>query len=210
VRRRFAFEEAALPKSKLPDWAVIQQRYVETDDTVESICADCGITEKQLATARKKHRWHRNKPRLVIPRRKPADDTAKAVAASPPAVTQEPSQPRLAKRKPAANTPDARRRLIDRLVAAISLKLEQLERRMHNDLDQTDDDQSATDHERETRAIGQLIDNLGKLTEMQTGHPPKSGAAARAAPDLAGEADRYRRELAERLRRIVGAHARKS
>ena len=102
----------------------------------------------------------------------------------------------------------ARRRLLDRLVAAISMKLEQLERRMSKDLAQGDDT-PATDHERETRAIGALIDNLEKITEMETGlrsATAKRGAkSAASATDLADEAERCRRELADRLSRLVEA-----
>ena len=70
---------------------------------------------------------------------------------------------------------------------------------------------TSTDHERETRAIGALIDNLGKVTEMESGLT-RSAAAGKssATSDIAGEADRYRRELAERLAKIVGAATPKS
>ena len=37
-----------------PDWVAIQYRYEVTDDRVEDICAEEGITTGQLATARKK------------------------------------------------------------------------------------------------------------------------------------------------------------
>ncbi len=76
---------------------------------------------------------------------------------------------------------------------------------MSKDLD-TSDDATATDHERETRAIGALIDNLEKITEMEAGlgkSAGKRGASAGPATDLADEADRCRRELAHRLSRIV-------
>ena len=97
-------------------------------------------------------------------------------------------------------TPADRRHLLDRLVAAISRKLEQLEHRMALDLD---DAATATDHDRESRAIGALIDNLGKITEMETGLARTSGKSD--PTDLAGDADRWRRELAGRLAKIVGA-----
>ena len=96
-------------------------------------------------------------------------------------------------------TADDRRHLLDRLVAAISRKLEQLEHRMALDLD---DAATATDHDRESRAIGALIDNLGKITEMETGLARTSGKSD--ATDIAGDADRWRRELAGRLAKIVG------
>jgi hypothetical protein len=90
-------------------------------------------------------------------------------------------------------------------VAAISLKLEQLERRMAQDLDAAETGAaSSTDHERETRAIGALIDNLGKVTEIASDiDRPAGGKSAIAAAELADEADRFRRELADRLSRLV-------
>jgi hypothetical protein len=117
------------------------------------------------------------------------------------------SKPSARTSKSLPKTPAARRQLLNRLVAAISLKLEQLERRMAQDLDSPGGaDASATDHERETRAIGALIDNLGKVTEMESGLDRSAGKPG-AAPDIAGEADRWRRELAQRLQRIVGPAA---
>ena len=94
-----------------------------------------------------------------------------------------------------------RRHLLDRLVAAISRKLEQLEHRMALDLD---DAATATDHDRESRAIGALIDNLGKITEMETGLA-RTASGKSDPTDIAGDADRWRRELAGRLAKIVGA-----
>lgn len=80
---------------------------------------------------------------------------------------------------------------------------------MESDLDQADQ-ASATDHERETRAIGALIDNLGKIEEMEGNlGRGKAGKSTAAATDLADDADRYRRELAQRLQRIVEASGRK-
>ena len=66
-----------------------------------------------------------------------------------------------------------------------------------------DDAATATDHDRESRAIGALIDNLGKITEMETGLARTSGKSD--PTDIAGDADRWRRELAGRLAKIVGA-----
>ena len=81
---------------------------------------------------------------------------------------------------------------------------------MANDLDapEASSTPTATDHERETRAIGALIDNLGKLTEIETGIESRTrGKAQSTAAELADEADRCRRELAERLARLVEAAA---
>lgn len=196
-----------------PDWAVIRCRYETTDDAVATICADADIPRAALDARRKKEAWRRQNPRAFPPPRRPTGVPKPAArqpakAASAPAPVPTPATPSgsgraAARRLPA--TPAARRRLLDRLVAAISLKLSQLERRMSTDLDASDDT-TATDHERETRAIGALIDNLEKITEMEAGlgkSSGKRGAAAVAPTDLADEADRCRRELADRLSRIV-------
>ena len=121
---------------------------------------------------------------------RPKPSHAAATAARAPSTRASPPTPR---------TADDRRHLLDRLVAAISRKLEQLEHRMALDLD---DAATATDHDRESRAIGALIDNLGKITEMETGLARTSGKSD--ATDIAGDADRWRRELAGRLAKIVG------
>lgn len=225
-----------MPKTAAPDWAAIRRRYVETDAAVANIADDAGISRSDLDNARKREGWKRQKPRGPPPGRR-----ATAAASVPPPETPLPETPLLpvtsasrspaapkcaarpaqpkSKRKPARSTatPSGRRHLLDRMVAAISLKLEQLERRMAQDL--ADDDAqnfersarseaaSATDHERETRAIGALIDNLGKVTEMETGldRSAARGKSPASAADIAGEADRYRHELAERLAKIVSS-----
>ncbi|MDX2155130.1 MAG: hypothetical protein SFW09_01370 [Hyphomicrobiaceae bacterium] len=139
-------------------------------------------------------------------------DPGRGVEPTPAAAGPGPSSRPLPRRVLA--TPAARRRLLDRLVAAISMKLEQLERRMTDDLAAIEaGDATATDHERETRAIGALIDNLGKITEieadLQRPADAKRGAAL-PATDLADEAERCRRELADRLSRLVEAAAREA
>ena len=209
-----------------PDWAAIRCRYEETQDIIADICADAGIPKSRLETRRKRDKWRRKIPRPFPPPRgtlkaapaphpapspdcervvSPAARRADAAVADEAAESAAPASPHgFAPRLVA--TPAARRRLLDRLVAAISMKLEQLERRMTNDL-AAGEDSTATDHEREARAIGALIDNLDKITEIETGigkSAGKSGVASTAA-GLADEAERCRRELADRLHRIVEA-----
>lgn len=191
-----------------PDWAAIRRRYEETQDRIQDICAAAGLDRSRFETRRKREGWRRKNPRPFPPPRKAATETADASAAPPPEPDRIAAEitgtPLIAPRLLA--TPAARRRLLDRLVAAIDMKLEQLERRMTNDL-AAGEDATATDHEREARAIGALIDNLEKITEIETGLGTASGKSGSAIPatDLADEADRCRRELAERLHRIVEA-----
>lgn len=208
-----------------PDWAQIRHRYEETQDAVASICRDAGITERELANVRKKWKWRRKNPRPFPPPRRLHEAAPAAPDAAPsrgesetPAAAADDhdaaSDDRRALPAPAIAahllaTPASRRRLLERLVAAISMKLEQLERRMSVDLAKQDD-ASATDHERETRAIGALIDNLDKLRELEAGLAETAGKSGPAATDLADEADRCRRELAGRLSRLVEAAAKEA
>ncbi|MGE0764887.1 MAG: hypothetical protein AB7L90_00335 [Hyphomicrobiaceae bacterium] len=188
-----------------PDWAAIRRRYEETQDRIEKICADVRVERARFETRRKKERWRRRNPRPFPSRRSSAgraDAPPRPASTSALAVPEAIEPPGIAPRLLA--TPASRRRLLDRLVAAIEMKLEQLERRMTSDL-AAGEDATATDHEREARAIGALIDNLEKITEIETGLGNVSGKSGSATPvtDLADEADRCRRELAARLHRIV-------
>ena len=194
-----------------PDWAEIRRRYEDTDDAAAEICAEGHIARADFDARRKREKWRRQNPRPFPPQRK----------AVPPAASTEPisavaaPSPLPASLMATAGTDSlsslTNRRLLDRLVVAISMKLEQLERRMTKDLSapETADAASATDHDREARAIGALIDNIGKLTELENGHGHTAAGrrTAAAATDLADEAERCRRELAERLERIVEAAA---
>jgi hypothetical protein len=90
----------------------------------------------------------------------------------------------------------ARRALIGRLYRAISLKLEHMEMRMASG-----EARSAQDEERESRALASLISNFEKVTEAvaeldQDRQSTRAGAGA--------DAERMRREIAERLERLGG------
>lgn len=208
---------ACMTDTNAPDWAAIRRRYEETQDRIQDICAEAGLDRSRFETRRRKEKWRRRNPRPFPPSRSAARKPAAEVPAagdgllltgSSGATDASPSVPGTARIAPRLfATRASRRRLLDRLVAAIDMKLEQLERRMTNDL-AAGEDATATDHEREARAIGALIDNLEKITEIETGlgnATGKSGSSANATSDLADEADRCRRELAERLHRIIEA-----
>jgi hypothetical protein len=103
----------------------------------------------------------------------------------------------------------ARRALVRRLYKAIDTKLKQMERRMAHDMAAKDGgpDTTAADHERDTRAIGALIGNLSRVTEIEADleRLPGSSNPAYSQGDrqLAEEAERFRRDVAERLARLV-------
>lgn len=200
-----------MTQSPSPDWAEIRRRYEETDDATAEICAEAQIARADFDARRKREKWRRQNPRPFPPTRKPGTLVAPAEPIPAPDTPPPSPVPTVASGAPDALSALSNRRLLDRLVVAISMKLEQLERRMTKDLaaPETATAASSTDHDREARAIGALIDNIGKLTELETGHGNTANGrrTAAAATDLGHEAERIRRELAERLERIVEAAA---
>lgn len=124
----------------------------------------------------------------------------------PTSATAEPAPKRAG---PGATTLKARRALVRRLYKAIDTKLKQMERRMAHDMATKDGnaDTTAADHERDTRAIGTLIANLSRVTEIEADLERLPGSASltdqQGDRQLADEAERFRREVAERLARLV-------
>jgi hypothetical protein len=200
--------EIRLSEPARPDWAQIRHRYEATQDPVADIVAEAGVARRDFDNQRRREGWRRLNPRpFPAGRRASPEATGEAPMPVPAEAPVEDSPDEAGAFPVDAPLPAAdRRRLLERLVSAIAMKLSQLERRMTADLAKGDDT-PATDHERETRAIGALIDNLEKITELETGlagnAPGRRGADA--ASDLADEAERCRQELAERLSRLVAA-----
>lgn len=104
-----------------------------------------------------------------------------------------------------------RRRLVRRLYNAIDIRLSLMEKRMQQQLATlgTDNPQLPPpgENEREARAIGALIRNLDKVTEYAADleATTSGGRTAAAAAALASEADAFRRDIAERLAKLVPA-----
>jgi hypothetical protein len=105
-----------------------------------------------------------------------------------------------APRKP----PEPRHALLDRLYKAIDIKLKQLEKSMSQD-----GPKSPADNERETRAIGALIRNTEKVTELKKDELDRPGGQHQWRPPrlTPEEKDRVRRDLAERILRFAAAQA---
>lgn len=132
-----------------------------------------------------------------------SDPTASASDAGPSALAVKVRRKRV---QPVA----ARRALVQRLTAAIETKLALLERRLACEVAGNDKATSAADAERDGRSISLIIKNLEQVREYGLAPEPGPhlrGAAAKsvalAATQLADEADRIRRELGERLSRLV-------
>ena len=107
-------------------------------------------------------------------------------------------------RAPRISTVTARRTLVRRFYKAIDTKPRQMELRMAKEIAKGEGSSTAADHERDTRAIGGLINQLGKISEFESDLDRPAGPRDDAsAARLAEEAERYRRALAERLERLI-------
>ena len=107
-----------------------------------------------------------------------------------------------------AFTVAARRKLVQRLYKAIDTKLNLMERRMQTqlaNLRKEGSDLSSADHERDARAFGTIIKNIDQVKEMQADLDRLAGGQPATAADaeLFAEAERFRREIAERLARFI-------
>lgn len=152
---------------------------------------------------------------------RPAVRTAKP-AKRPLAKSQSPPAAKTRRRVPAGS--GARRQLIARLYRAIDTKLKLLERRMNSEIDAIDaggsgdtaapgSGRNSADHERETRAFGALVKTINSVRQMQAeldtlANAHTASAASHANPSaadarLAADAERYRRDIAERLAKFV-------
>lgn len=159
--------------------------------------------------------------------------TARKAAAEPAARTTKPPKriaaaskpPPTAKARPRVPAGSAaRRQLIARLYRAIDTKLKLMERRMNSEIDAIDaggpgdaaapgSGRNSADHERETRAFGALVKTINSVRQMQAeldtlANAHTASAATSAAPTaadarLVADAERYRRDIAERLAKFV-------
>ncbi len=193
--------------SDQPDWSEIRRLYVRGEMTIAAIAGLHGISAQRVARRARSDGWPTRPPRVVRSR----DGPKHAPIRKEPDADTQVSRPR--PKRPtgrAATSLKARRTLVRRLYRAIDTKLQQMERRMAHDMatDERPSDTSAADHERDTRAIGALIANLSRVTEIEADLERIPGAAATHANEqadrqLADEAERFRREVAERLARLV-------
>lgn len=194
--------------SDQPDWSEIRRLYLGGKLAIAGIAERHGVSAQRITRRAQRERWPPRPPRHSSgasskPRGKPA---AKPATAPPPkSRTKPPSATGSTTR-----SLRARRALVRRLYTAIDTKLQQMERRMAHDMatEQGSSDTNAADHERDTRAIGALIANLSRVTEIEADLERIPGTAAAPADQhaelqLADEAERFRRDVADRLARLV-------
>jgi hypothetical protein len=184
-----------MPRSTPVDWHQIRRLYVDGDEPVAAIARQFGLAPKRIYDHARKCSWPRRSQRTDRP--------------IPQASADGEAEPEA----PAPSLPSgiaARRALVRRLYRAIDTKLKVMELRMEKELVPSRKVKSSSaDHERDTRAIATLIKTLESVTELEVGlDRPTDGSpsANHNTPDaraLADEADRFRRELAERLQRLT-------
>ncbi|MGE0022760.1 MAG: hypothetical protein AB7S70_03910 [Hyphomicrobium sp.] len=124
----------------------------------------------------------------------------RTIAARVPEEPDDPDAPSDPEGPSALPTRAAQRAVIARLYRAISLKLEHMEKRMASGKAR-----SAQDEERESRALATLINNFEKVTEAVAELDQERDATR--AGGIGADAERMRREIAERLERLGGVGA---
>lgn len=171
-------------------WAEVRRAYADASVPLAEIAKRYGLTPLRIGAKARQQGWAGREARARKGRVVPAKAGASATAAKKTRAT-----------KGDLPTRRAQRALIARLYRAISLKLEHMEMRMASG-----DTRSAQDEERESRALATLISNFEKVTEAVAGLDTDRDTA-RAAGTAGADAERMRREIAERLERLGGGGA---
>ncbi len=201
--------------SDQPDWQEVRRLYVAGALSLARIAERHGVSVQRITRRARNDGWPARSRRTSGAREGPSRRSS-----GKSSVTRDRTQSRSVAGSPspkrrgaaaAATTTSlkARRTLVRRLYKAIDTKLKQMERRMAHDMATKDgnSDTTAADHERDTRAIGTLIANLSRVTEIEADLERLPGSASltdqQGDRQLADEAERFRREVAERLARLV-------
>ncbi|MBN9263875.1 MAG: hypothetical protein J0I75_04765 [Hyphomicrobium sp.] len=201
--------------SDQPDWPEIRRLYVAGKLTLACIAERHGISAQRITRRARNERWPARARRGPAARDGPATASHAKKSATAAGCKRVPPQAATSGIKQEAAAPGTtslktRRALVRRLYKAIDTKLKQMERRMAQDIATKEgtSDTTAADHERDTRAIGALIANLSRVTEMEADLERLPGstnpATSQGDRQLADEAERFRRDVAERLARLVG------
>lgn len=190
-------------------WALVRHAYCDTTASVADICRTFSLTSAQLYARRAAEGWPYRGPVQPKPKPKP---TASAPAPSPAqpsgSASNAPTAPHAPAQHSRATPRDLRAALLQRLYNAIDLKLNQLEKHMTSS-----NDVSSADHERDTRALTSLVRSFERVTEFDPDRANRTAAAtgpaaadpAASSPVLAtaADAERLRRDIAQRLERIL-------
>lgn len=171
-------------------WAEVRLAYTGSAEPLKTIAARFGLTPQRIGLKAKREGWTRASP-------------ARSAAAPRDTAQDQPPARRTASRGRRGTLPtrSAQKAVVARLYRAITLKLEHMEMRMASG-----EARSAQDEERESRALATLISNFEKVTEAVAGLD-RERDAVRAAGRAGTDAERMRREIAERLERLGGGRS---
>ena len=166
-------------------WEEIRKAYVETTEPIRQIANRYGIGASTVSQRALREGWPLRKPpgvQVVAP--PPARPLAKP-GNHAMAERTEPREP---------DTADAR---IRRMLGIIDLQLDQMESRMTSGQPMT-----TQDEERQARAFAAIAGNLEKVTEAAADIFREPGHDAAGNGSGQSDAQRMRREIAERLERL--------
>lgn len=169
------------------DWVRVRADYVGGSGTVVAIGERHGVSDGQIRRRARVEGW----PRRTSPCRE------KVVGSE--------ATPLLTPRRAPKSSRSSRAVMIRQLYRLVAQNLKRMETAMT-----TDDPASPADKERETRAIGKLIQNVERVTELETdrnrGAKPRSdadGKSGEPGPLTPEETQRLSLELAERLYKLA-------
>lgn len=181
-------------------WADVRLAYADGATPLKDIAARFGLTPQRIGTKAKKEGWTRSPgpaPEKGAGRKRAT--RSKPARVRPGIAPADAAKSGSEKQSGRLPTRAAQKAVIARLYRAITVKLEHMEKRMASG-----EDRSAQDEERESRALATLINTFEKVTEAVTGLEHERGAG-RARSAAGADAERMRREIAERLERLGGS-----
>jgi hypothetical protein len=168
-----------MPRLTSAQWEEIARAYHGGAETLIAIAARFGIAKQTLQQYARRHGW---------PARGPAGRLPRQGIASPGTVA-------------------ARGSLLRRLYSLMDSHVTVMEHRMQNRLDRLakGEEVPPLEYERDTRQIGVLVKSIDQLTEIESDFARSADGKSYVptADELFAEADRFRRELAERLAKFI-------
>ncbi|MFA5950567.1 MAG: helix-turn-helix domain-containing protein [Hyphomicrobium sp.] len=182
-------------------WAEVRRLYAEGSEPLTAIAGRFGIARATLTNRAKREAWP-SRARAAAAKTATAQGITKRKVeqlqlASPKASASKSCNQATKTSSIALPSRRTQRAVVGRLYRAISLKLELMERRMANG-----EERSAQDEERESRALGTMIRNFEKVTEAVSDFDQTRERSASDAPADRADAERMRREIAQRLERL--------
>lgn len=170
-------------------WAAIRRAYEETAEPVKEIACRFLISQSAIQSRARREAWKRRTSERASKFSQTDNRNSNTVASGA-------KQRRIADTatRMHSDTPEGR---ILRLFRVIDLQLDQMERHMSSHEPMT-----AQDQERQARALGAILGNIEKASEAAAVLLNSAGRKEKDACDSHPDAERMRREIAERLERL--------